>query len=346
MEFFGVSCESIYYHYTAVPFGSKLAPAVASLISEELTIMIKEVLKIESIAYLDDILLISNGPHRAVEEKELTLELLQNMNFEINFDKVEGPSKDIEFLGFKILSGYPLTLTIESTKLQTVRQKVIQALDSRKLNYSQIASLAGSLLFVSEVDILGWANTLPLWNCTKGLNTENRNKKIKLSEISRNHLKWWKERLDVRNINYPPTISTMAPLTEHDILNARRLFTDASGTKGFGFHTDDYYIQEHHDWNNDMFSGNDMLEKELYPLVYFLENYGFYYEHEIIIWLCDNAAAVLTTNGGAARNVESNQLIIRYLLASSKHNIQVLAIWIPREYNELADYLSKYNVYY
>ena len=119
------------------------------------------------------------------------------------------------------------------------------------------------------------------------------------------------------------------------------LFLNLLRCKGFGFFSEDESIVESHEWPAELLTVLDMLTKELFPFVVFMEQYGELFANNIIIWCTDNAAAAMTLNGGAARNAEPNELIMRILNVSERWNITVLTIWIPRHLNIFADYLSK-----
>ena len=93
-------------------------------------------------------------------------------------------------------------------------------------------------------------------------------------------------------------------------------------------------------WPDRIQSVDDMVVKEIYPLKIFLERHGQSCENRVLLWLCDNAAASMIINGGAARNRQPNEIVIEILTLIQKYRLLVLSIWIPRQWNVQADFLS------
>ena len=342
-KYYGIFDGNLFYKYTSVPFGIKHAPILATLISSEIVDMANKLLGITSISYIDDILIVADGLETAINHKERFLDLLKILNVEVNFDKVIGPNKKIEFLGFTIDTNVkPFTMSLNSNKVETIRGKVIAALEKDTLSYTDLSSLCGSLLYASEVVTLGWCHTLPIWRAIKGLSDSQRVYNIILNEYQKSLLRWWK---DILSVSQNIQVDTFAPQNISDFDNAIRIYSDASGLDGFGYHSEDLSIVESFAWPVHMIEVEDMLWKELHPFVIFIESHGQRFQGRTIIWLCDNAAAAMTMNGGAARNQESNDCIMRIIVCMRKWKISVFAFWIPRNLNILADYLSHHNLH-
>ena len=341
-DLFGFVVRDQAYMFNALPFGVKSAPIVASLVSAELVQLAANLFGITAISYIDDILIVSEGWKNAHADKENFLKMLEQLRFQVNFDKVYGPSESMEYLGYVLnASSTPITISFNSDKFRVAKRKTFEALQLRKLSYSALASLAGTLLYMSEIISLGWSHSLGLWSAGKGLSDKRRAFKIHLDDCQITYLEWWLKKLTFKERDALPVVHTQPTPAVQDLVRATKIFSDASLTKGFGFFSEDESIVESHEWPAELLTVLDMLTKELFPFVVFMEQYGELFANNIIIWCTDNAAAAMTLNGGAARNAEPNELIMRILNVSERWNITVLTIWIPRHLNIFADYLSK-----
>ena len=341
-RYFGFCFQDSEYQFNALPFGVKNAPIVASLVSAELIRLAKDLYNISSLSYIDDILIVSEGWNQALIQKDQFLAMLRKMRFEVNMDKVIGPDNRMEYLGYMLdATVKPVTISFNKFKFMVAKRKAVEAYEQQRLSYTELASLAGTLLYMSEVLPQGWAHTLLLWNAVKGLSDADRAFNIALNPQHMKCLYWWIEQLSVENYDELPSVVTQPPPTIVELMSAIKIFSDASGTIGYGFHSEDMSIVESYKWPRSMIDVSDMLVKELFPFVVFIEKYGERFANKNILWCTDNAAAAMTQNGGAARNSEPNELIIRISNVTEHWNIGVITIWIPRELNVFADYLSK-----
>ena len=59
-----------------------------------------------------------------------------------------------------------------------------------------------------------------------------------------------------------------------------------------------------------------------------------------LIWVSDSLSAVFSLNNGRATEERCQQLIEEILELCDVLKVQVVGLWVPREENELADYLS------
>lgn len=60
----------------------------------------------------------------------------------------------------------------------------------------------------------------------------------------------------------------------------------------------------------------------------------------VLIWLTDSMSAAYVVNKGTCRTWEDTRLVTHIFERADELGIQIFAIWIPREANTLADYLS------
>jgi hypothetical protein len=120
--------------------------------------------------------------------------------------------------------------------------------------------------------------------------------------------------------------------------------SDASGTDGFGyvFATLD---QKDFSWFSQRWSANggtipkQSHAAEIKALCHFVLNR----EHtniQLIIWISDSESACNSINRANCRDPVAFLLLKDIYLRCDILNIQLLALWVPRELNNLADHLS------
>ena len=61
---------------------------------------------------------------------------------------------------------------------------------------------------------------------------------------------------------------------------------------------------------------------------------------KLLVWVSDSLAAVFSINNGRAREPQCAALVEEILELCDVLRVQIVALWVPREENELADYLS------
>ena len=83
---------------------------------------------------------------------------------------------------------------------------------------------------------------------------------------------------------------------------------------------------------------------ELYVLEDFLQN-ECYCRECILIWITDNESASYSINKGNCRDPASHTTLSNILYLCDLYHIEILALWVPREENQLADYLSHLSTY-
>ena len=86
---------------------------------------------------------------------------------------------------------------------------------------------------------------------------------------------------------------------------------------------------------------HDMVAKELYPLVQFIIKHGRKYPGRLIKVGTDNTGAVFSINAGGARTSKARDLMRDFADALCEYDIDVVACWVPRELNVVADLLSR-----
>ena len=123
--------------------------------------------------------------------------------------------------------------------------------------------------------------------------------------------------------------------------------SDASGTDGYGYFHGYYnassmdYVSKR--WANDKDDICNSHTDELHSLVDFLET--IIISNCILVWITDSQSAAYSINKGNCVNEMSFLKIKNILEICDLKHITIVAMWVPREHNLLADYLSHLSTY-
>ena len=76
------------------------------------------------LCYIDDFLILSNTFDQCLRSKNILINLLTDLGFDINWDKCVGPSQQMTFLGI-ILDSADMSMSIPPAKLREIRQSAL-----------------------------------------------------------------------------------------------------------------------------------------------------------------------------------------------------------------------------
>ena len=130
--------------------------------------------------------------------------------------------------------------------------------------------------------------------------------------------------------------------TSHDL----ELFTDASGTIGFGGYFRGNWFQDR--WPTNVWSSPDveisMALLELVPIVVSVKLWGRHWQGKKIMMHCDNQSVVAIIRKGRSKIPAINRLMRALTLESATHNFFITAQYIPSKENSIADSLSRFQM--
>ena len=117
--------------------------------------------------------------------------------------------------------------------------------------------------------------------------------------------------------------------------------SDASGPHGFGYlqgalndKNPEYYSAV---WDTD-YLFHSSHDGELQALKHFVEE--TFIREKFVVWVSDSLAAVWSINKGRSRALISLETVERILGNCDSKGLLLVGLWVPREYNQTADYLS------
>ena len=119
------------------------------------------------------------------------------------------------------------------------------------------------------------------------------------------------------------------------------LQSDASGPDGFGYHYGkleaDSYTWVFHRWC-DGYEFGSSHDGDLMPLLHFLR--ARMTGAGLLVWVSDSLSAVWSVNKGRCHSPRGMAVLGEILSISDECRVQLVPLWVPREDNVEADYLS------
>ena len=271
-------------------------------------------------------------------------------------DDKEDIAQCIIYLGVKF-DTVRMRMSFDAVQAKAFRihlEECLASLDKGlQLNSTMVRSVAGKWGWYSEVLQSGRLHLRSWWNYFRF----GKNLKPYLRHRLLKDTRWWISILaiwelgELNEIEYP-IISANELLCNNKAVYV--IQSDASGIHGYGYF--EGYLQEDNptfvarrwenennvkphdeDWYNPM-RFTTSHDSELKVLDYFLTTTIL--RNVMLIWVTDCLAAVWTVNKGRCYEELGLITLASILEKCDDHKIVLVALWVPRESNEYADYLS------
>ena len=199
--------------------------------------------------------------------------------------------------------------------------------------------IAGKLNWFSEIIQSGRLHVRSTWDLISSYpECSSANKSQILFDFE-----WWIDKLDQWLRDDPSG-------NEHAILNGSEVIanpswisicqSDASGTDGFGYVYSTLEKSETYQWYSARWGPDRPLqshEAELRALHHFVlkENHS---SRKLIIWIMDNELVAWTVNRGHCADPRALPLLREIYSSCDLFCLQIIALWVPREHNNLTDF--------
>lgn len=334
--------QGVYYVYARCPFGYTTCPYYASTWSAEFRQWLLE-LGIETAHLMDDWLVTADTETATREKLAVVREVIQDVGFVINAEKDE-VGQVITFLGVH-LDSVNMTLRFEGVQAKGMRlelESYLQKLTSDKqLDHSTIRHTCGKLNWYSEVVQSGRLHIRSWWHY------ERHRANLYPATFRRllTDTQWW---IDLLRSWESDTSAGI----EYSILSASELLSnpeavvilqsDASGTDGFGYYFS-YLSASQLSWVSKRwplgYLSVSSHTDELAALADFLEC-SCSAREAVLVWVTDSESAMWSVNKGRCFEPSGELVLTRVLHWCDVFHLQIVALWVPRELNELADHLS------
>ena len=225
------------------------------------------------------------------------LHTCKQLGFPIAERKIEGPTTVITFLGI-LLDTATMELRLPHDKLEALTSLLRQwNTTKKKTTKRELLSLIGKLSFAAKVIPAGRIFLRRLIDLSTSVKKLHHH--ITLTAGARADIKWWQDFL--------PGWNGVSLMLQADWQTAAdlNLFTDASGTLGFGAYFKGAWIMG--TWSKEQLS-RSIQWKELFAIVAAAATWGNKWQRQKIVVYCDNQAIVHVWQAKSPKNSALAQL--------------------------------------
>ena len=185
----GMMWEGSLFVDTALPFGLRSAPKIFTALADAAEWMVRQQGVEFIIHYLDDFLVVTAADeHQGSHALRLLLETFEHLGLPIAWDKLEGPSPCLTFLGFELDSTRG-EIRLPRQKLGDIRSEVRRWLDRKACTKRELESLVGRLSHASRVVKPGKTFMRHLFEALTGIRQAHHH--VRLSSSIRSDIRWW-----------------------------------------------------------------------------------------------------------------------------------------------------------
>lgn len=329
------------WRFLTVFFGFASSPYYTSTWSAEFKVWIT-FLGIKCAHMVDDWLVCCETLHQAEEDLSIISSTFESVGLEMNEDKKEF-GQCLVFLGI-LWDTVRMTIRFDPIQCKGVHKQLVgyrlQIEQGNYPSYTTINHVCGKLNWYCQVVQSGRMHTNSWWAFMRIVLHRNKlsskNKALLLEDTD-----WWINQVLSWSISE-------ASGNEYSIVCADEILeltivvqSDASGEDGIGLffgaldEENPKYVAQL--WPKDFIPPSSQ-NGELRALSYFIFNEDC--AKRVVVWVSDSQSAVWSINKGRSKSQEDMKLVSRILGESDRRGITLIALWIPREENELADYLS------
>jgi hypothetical protein len=339
---FEVEFDGELFTYARCPFGFSPCPYYCSTWSAEFKSWLKA-LGIDTAHLMDDWLVVEDTLDGVNSLLDRVVEMFESVGFSMAAEKNER-GQVLTFLGVH-LDTTKMTMRFDSTQSRAMKEElqmyVKQLVQRSSLGHSTVRHVCGKLNWYSEVVQSGRLHLSSWWDYDKFGED--------LYDVTHNRLlvdtQWWISLLEAWEQDRSMGI-------EYSILSADELLknpesilvvqSDASGTDGFGYYfgfaRDDDLTWVSKRWLQDHREVSSHTD-EMHALCDFLEH-ECRVRDAVLVWVTDSESAMWSVNKGRCFEEAGLVVLTRILALCDLYRLQIVALWVPREMNELADYLS------
>lgn len=344
-RFFMVEYQGQLYQYARCPFGYKLCPYYCSAWSAEIKLWLSAA-GVSTAHMVDDWLTTAASREQAAVSLARIEELLTSVGFAIS-DKTKLGQREV-LLGVTV-DTTSMRVSFDPTQCDGVRRSLQSALHviRHKGNPDQslVRHLCGKLNWYAEALQSGRLHLASWWKyCKAGPNLDPHTtaRLIADTEWWMNILQLWAEAKD-SEVSY-------RILSPSELFQAKDtiiiLQSDASGTDGYGFYCSrlEETTATYHSvcWSDKEPPPSSSHAAELHALrsgiTWLIANQVP--KPSFVIWVTDSMSSAYSVNKGFTRSNESFRILHDLLDQCDRQAITLVALWVPREHNTFADYLS------
>ena len=326
----GMSWEGKLYVDTVLPFGLRSAPKIFSALADTLEwIALREGVS-KLIHYLDDYLTMGReGTAECSVNLSLLLELCKRLGLPLKWQKLEGPSTTLTFLGI-LLDTKTMEMRLPAAKLKELKELIIKWRARKAGKKRDVLSLIGKLAHAAKIIVPGRIFLRRMIDAAH--KTKQLDHWVHLTAEFMSDLAWWHCFLDYWNGR-----GMMQSVSANWSPNCC-FFTDASGGWGCGACWENLWIQCQ--WNG-AWNDKSIAAKELLPILLAAATWGPYWQGNQVLVQSDNMSVVNVITANTSRDKTIMHLLRGLHFICAFYNVNLRAMHIPGAKNVSADAISR-----
>jgi ribonuclease HI len=336
-----VSFQRSDYYYARCAFGYKLCPYYCSTCAEFRSWFLAMNLPVAHM--VDDWITVGDTPTLNIDRIE---EVLTDCGFYIS-DKRRFGQREVA-LGV-LIDTIHMTISFDPIQSQGIRimlqQQLHHFLEGKPPDHTIVRHLCGKLNWFAEALQSGRLHLRSWWLYQRFGQQLSPHHKI----LFQDDTNWWIsilekwERSDISKLTFKIWSSDelLDPSAKIFVIQS-----DASGPDGIGYHSGFIDELQHHFYSAQWDSlPSSSHEGELRALLIALNHLSTVLEELVVVWVSDSQSAVASINNPRPK-VDSTffPVLSNIYNICDENRLSLLALWVPREDNTYADYLSHLSV--
>ena len=290
---------------------------------------------------VDDWLTVGDTQVEAKVRLDLISNILESVGHEMQAEKMD-LGQTMLFLGI-LINTIRIPISFDAVQARGMRMQLEMHISRLRagfdLDKGTVRSVAGSLNWYSEVLQSGRVHIRSWWSYVHHGTGLGQAMRLRLERDT----EWWIAVLTkwgdsaITGLEYP--------ILSHDIMSRPGMIvvvqSDMSGPDGFGYFYgylgDGNPMYLSRAWGGD-YQFRSSHDGEMQALLHYVLRTDE--EGKIVVWLTDSLSGVWSINKGSCHSDVSMVTLEAILECCDIKRIQLIALWLPREHNQFADYLS------
>ena len=333
-ELLGIHWQGKFYVNLRLPFGLRSSPYLFNRLADAFEWLLKNNHRVKDLMhYLDDYFTVgpANSPVCANNVKTI-IQVASNVGIPLAPNKLEGPTTHLTFLGILIDSSCMET-SLPDDKLQALLTELQSWSSCNKCLKRELLSLIGKLNFACRIIPAGRIFLRRLIDLSTLARLPHHH--VTMNREARRDITWW--------LQFLPTWNGRAIIPEPHWTKSPdlELFTDASGSLGFGIFYMGHWISK--PWPPQL-QDRSIQWKELYPIAIACLIWGQQWSGKKLLFHCDNQTVVDIWASGTSRDPLIMHLVHSIFFSAATHHYTVLVTHIAGTNNSVADSLSRLQI--
>jgi hypothetical protein len=311
---------------TRLSYGAARSPQIFNKLTQAVCKIMEQKFNSKIVVFLDDFLLIAEHFQECLSMINNLVALLRKLGFSINYNKMEGPTQRITYLGI-VLDTTAMTLELPPKTLTSFREDLYVFKHSQKTTKQKIQSILGKL---------NWATQCIYGGKFFVRRLIDRMAKLKkpwhrtwITREMKNDVDWW--------LNFLETFNGTMPMV--DIRPAAPVCIDACNVGAGGYFMGLCVYTPWKAWPEAASLHINM--KEVLALEPAAHQWAHLWRNKKIYVHTDNQAAAGIINKCMSKDPIVMDSLRRIYWLSVTYNFRLRAIYYPGKYNIIADSVSR-----